>query len=98
MGRVVRKPRNPYAVQAKFRKAGPHKNRKKEASKMKCREPVLFNNQDANYEVCNCEEALYLKQLIEETLWWLAQDWDCFPASLIEDLEEALYAGVKEDS
>jgi hypothetical protein len=34
------KKRNPYVIPSKKRKAGPHKNKKKEKEKRKCREEV----------------------------------------------------------
>ena len=62
-----RKERNYLAVAAHFKKGGPHIDEKKEANRQACRTPVEV--EDDPYEVCSCDESLYLKVLLEAVMY-----------------------------
>lgn len=58
------KHRNPWAYELakRGRKGGPHVDRKKEQDRLACRMPV------EEEEDCNCDQALHLKELLNEVI------------------------------
>lgn len=63
----MRKMRNFLAIRAHFRHGGAHTDQKKEANKMACRIEIEL----PEYDVCNCDEALYLKELLTDAKYEL---------------------------
>jgi len=78
------KVRNKYAITAHNRHGGAMVDRKKEEDRKACRGRQSIPTE---YDVCNCEEAIYLKELLRKAQPYLE---DSGAMDLYLEIEEAI--------